>query len=128
MNDPIAEFLTIIRNASRALLPEVKMAHSKMKESLARILKEQGYIADYAVTGDIKKQLALKLKYVGRKGVIVALRRMSKPGLRSYVRATNIPRVLSGMGTVIMSTPKGVMTGVEASKNNLGGEVVCYVW
>lgn len=128
MIDPIADMLTCIRNASHALLPHVEVSHSKMKESIARILKQEGYVADASTAGDAKKTLKLKLKFEGRKGVIKSLRRVSKPGLRRYAGATEIPRVLGGMGIVIMSTPKGVMTGVEARKQNLGGELICYVY
>ncbi len=128
MTDPIADLLTRIRNASQALLPEILVSYSKMKESIARILKAEGYIADYGVEAKPVKQLRLKLKYEGRKAVIDTLRRVSTPGLRRYVRATEIPRVLGGMGTVIISTSRGVMTGVDARKNNVGGELLCYVW
>ncbi len=128
MIDPIADMLTQIRNASHALLPTVEVAHSKVKENVARILKQEGYIADTAVAGEAKKTLKLKLKYDGRKGVIKSLTRASKPGLRRYAGATEIPRVLGGMGTVIISTPKGVMTGAEARKQNVGGELICYVY
>jgi small subunit ribosomal protein S8 len=128
MTDPISDMLTRIRNANRALLTEVEVSHSRMKESIANILKKEGYIADCAVEGKIPKSLKLKLRYQGRKGVIVGMKRVSKPGLRRYVRATEIPRVLGGMGTSIVSTPRGVMTGVEARKQNLGGELLCYIW
>jgi small subunit ribosomal protein S8 len=128
MIDPIADMLTRIRNASHALLPEVELTHSKMKESIARILKQEGYLADATVSGEAKKNLKLKLKFEGRQGVIRNLRRMSKPGLRRYVAATEIPRILGGMGTAILSTSKGVMTGSEARKQNLGGEVLCSVY
>ncbi len=128
MTDPIADMLTRIRNASRALLPEIEVSHSRMKESIAQILKREGYIADCAVDGQRVKKLKVRLKFQGRRGVIAGLRRVSSPGLRRYVRATEIPRVLGGMGTSIISTPKGVMTGLEAQKSNLGGELVCYVW
>jgi len=128
MTDPISDLLTRLRNANLALVPEVEVSHSRMKESIAHILKKEGYIADCSVEGKTLKKLKLKLKYQGRKGVIVGLKRVSKPGLRRYVRATEIPRVLGGMGTAIVSTPRGVMTGVEARKQNLGGELICYVW
>jgi small subunit ribosomal protein S8 len=128
MTDPISDLLTRLRNASLALAPEVEVAHSRMKESIANILKKEGYIADCSVEGKMARKLKLKLKYQGRKGVIVGLKRVSKPGLRRYVRATEIPRVLGGMGTVIVSTPRGVMTGMEARKQTLGGELLCYVW
>lgn len=128
MTDPISDMLTRVRNANLALAPELEIAHSRMKESIANILKKEGYIADCQVEGKTAKKLKLKLKYQGRKGVIVGLKRVSKPGLRRYVRATEIPRVLGGMGTAIVSTPRGVMTGVDARKQNLGGELLCYIW
>lgn len=128
MTDPISDMLTRIRNGHRALLPSLELPYSKMKESIAAILKREGYIVDFAVDGKVKKKLTLKLKYEGRKGVIAGLRRVSKPGLRHYVGATDIPRVLGGLGTAILSTSQGVMTGIQARKNNLGGELLCYVW
>jgi small subunit ribosomal protein S8 len=128
MTDPISDMLTRIRNASQALLTDVEVSHSRLKENIAHLLKREGYIAECSVEGKTAKKLKLVLKYQGRKGVIAGLRRISSPGLRRYVRATEIPRVLGGMGTAIVSTPKGVMTGLEAQKKNLGGELVCYVW
>lgn len=128
MTDPISDMLTSIRNASLALLPTVDLPHSRIKEGIATILKKEGYISDCAVEGKPAKRLKLKLKYDGRKGVIAGLRRISTPGLRRYVGATEIPRVLGGMGTAIVSTPRGVMTGTEARKQNVGGELICYVW
>ena len=106
----------------------MEVSHSKLKESIAHILKREGYIADVAVEGEDAKKLKLKLKYNGRKGVIAGLKRVSKPGLRRYVGATEIPRVLNGMGISIVSTPKGVMTGNDAKKQNVGGELVAFVW
>jgi small subunit ribosomal protein S8 len=128
MTDPISDMLTRIRNASQALRPDVELPHSKMKESIARLLKTDGYISDYAVEGKAIKKLKLKLKYQGRRGVITGLRRVSTPGLRRYVGSDEIPRVLGGMGVAIVSTPKGVMTGLEARKQRLGGELVCFIW
>lgn len=128
MTDSIADLLTRIRNANQALLPEVEVPHSRIKESIAQILKREGYITEWSVAGKPARTLKLVLKYQGRRGVIAGLRRVSSPGLRRYVGATEIPRVLGGMGTAIVSTPKGVMTGLEAQKNNLGGELVCFVW
>jgi small subunit ribosomal protein S8 len=128
ITDPISDMLTCIRNASRALVSEVEVGHSRMKESIAHILKKEGYIADCSVSGKTLRKLKLKLKFQGRKGVIVGLRRISKPGLRRYVGATEIPRVLGGMGTAIVSTSRGVMTGVQARNQKLGGEIICYVW
>jgi len=128
MSDPISDMLTRIRNAGRALLPAVELPHSRMKESVAKILKTEGYVADVAVEGTKIKKLKIRLKYQGKKGVIEGLKRVSRPGLRRYVGATEIPRVLSGMGVSILSTPEGVMTGAQAKKKNLGGELLCYVW
>lgn len=128
MNDPVADMLTRIRNGSRALLDEVEIPHSKLKESIARILKDEGYIEDWSVEGEAKKTLKVRLKYVGRREVIQNLRRVSRPGLRQYVGAREVPRVLGGMGDSIISTSHGVMRGAEARKRNLGGEVLCYVW
>jgi small subunit ribosomal protein S8 len=128
MTDPISDMLTRIRNAHSALLPAVEMPHSKMKESIAGILKQEGYISDYSVEGQVPKKMKLKLKYEGRRGVIEGLRRVSKPGLRRYVGSTEIPRVRGGMGVAIVSTPQGLMSGNQARKNNLGGELLCYIW
>jgi len=128
MTDPISDMLTRIRNAQRALLPAVEVPHSKIKESIASILKKEGYVTDVAVEGKLAKTIKLKLKYEGKKSVIEGLRRISRPGLRQYVGATEIPRVLGGLGVAVVSTSEGVMTGVQARKKNLGGEVLCYVW
>jgi small subunit ribosomal protein S8 len=128
MTDPISDMLTRIRNAHRALRPVVEVPHSKMKESIAHILKREGYIADVDTEGKPVKKLKLKLKYEGRRGVIEGLRRVSTPGLRRYVGVSDIPRVRGGMGTAIVSTSKGLMTGVQARKEKLGGELICYVW
>ena len=128
MSDPISDMLTRIRNAGRALLPAVELPHSRMKESVAKILKTEGYVADVAVEGNALKKLKIRLKYQGKKNVIEGLKRVSRPGLRRYVGSTEIPRVLSGMGVSIVSTPEGVMTGAQAKKKNLGGELLCYVW
>ena len=129
MTDPLSDLLTRIRNAHRALLPSLDVPHSRMKEKIAAILKREGYIFDFSVEAKLpRKNLTLKLKYEGKKGVIEGVRRVSKPGLRHYVGATEIPRVRGGLGTAILSTSHGVMTGVQARKNNLGGEVLCYVW
>lgn len=128
MIDPISDMLTRIRNATLALQPATVVPHSKMKESIAGILKKEGYIAEYTVEGKIPKTLKLKLKYVGKKGVIEGLRRASKPGLRQYVSATEMPRVRGGLGTAIVSTSQGIMSGQQARKNNIGGELLCFVW
>ena len=120
--------LTRIRNANRALLPAVEMPHSKMKESIAGILKREGYIGDFAVEGKLPKTLKMRLKYQGKKSGIEGLRRISTPGLRRYVGATEIPRVRGGLGVAVVSTSEGIMTGFQARKKNIGGELICYVW
>ena len=128
MTDPISDMLTRIRNAQRALLPSVEMPHSKMKESIAQVLKKEGYVAEVAIEGKGFKKIKLKLKYEGKKSVIEGLRRVSTPGLRRYVGATEIPRVRGGLGISVVSTSQGVMSGTQARKSNLGGELICYVW
>lgn len=128
MTDPISDMLTRIRNAGAAHLPTVEMPHSRIKESMAKILKAEGYINDVAVEGDTKKKIKLRLKFNGKKSVIEGLKRVSSPGLRRYVGATEIPRVRGGLGVAILSTSEGVLTDTQARKKNLGGELLCYVW
>src|SRR5215472_13609173 len=128
MTDPISDMLTRIRNANRALLPTVEMPHSKMKESIAHILKREGYINNFTVEGKLPKTMKMQLKYQGKKSVIEGLRRISTPGLRRYVGATDIPRVRGGLGVAVVSTSEGLMTGNQARKKNIGGELVCYIW
>ena len=126
--DPIADMLTRIRNAGKALRPVVELPHSRIKESVAKILQREGYVGDVAVEGSAVKKIKIRLKYQGKKNVIEGLKRVSRPGLRRYVGATEIPRVLGGLGVSIVSTPEGVMTGAQAQKKNLGGELLCFVW
>jgi small subunit ribosomal protein S8 len=128
MTDPISDMLTRIRNANQALLPVVELPHSKVKESIAQILKKEGYVSDVNVEGKAKKTIKLKMKYQGRKGVIEGLRRVSTPGLRRYTGSTEIPRVRGGLGVAIVSTSEGVMTGTQARNKNIGGELLCYIW
>jgi small subunit ribosomal protein S8 len=129
MTDPISDMLARIRNANRALLPGVEVPHSKIKESIATILKKEGYINDFAVEGKTaKRTIKVKLKYQGKKSIIEGMQRVSTPGLRRYVGSTDIPRVRGGMGVAVLSTSEGVMTGVQARKKNIGGELLCYVW
>ncbi|HEX5399254.1 MAG TPA: 30S ribosomal protein S8 [Verrucomicrobiae bacterium] len=128
MSDPIADMLTRLRNAGRALLPAVELPHSRVKESVAKILKSEGYVSEVSVDGNAIKKIKIRLKYQGKKSVIEGLKRVSRPGLRRYVGATEIPRVLGGLGVSIVSTSEGVMTGAQARKKNLGGELLCYVW
>jgi len=126
--DTVADMLTYIRNANKALKPQVLMRYSKLKESIARILKQEGFISDYSVIGDTKRELQINLKIKARKGVIEGIKRVSKPGLREYVGVDEIPRVLGGLGVAIISTPKGVLTGQEAREQKVGGEVLAHVW
>jgi len=128
MTDPIADMLTRIRNAQAARLPVVEIPHSRIKENIARILKQEGYIADCQIEGNKVKTMKLKLKYEGRRAVIEGLQRVSRPGVRRYVGVDEMPRVRGGLGIAIVSTSRGIMTGAEARKNNLGGELLCCVW
>ena len=128
MTDTVSDMLTRIRNASRVQLPAVELPHSKMKESIAYILKKEGYVGEVSIEGKVPKKIKLRLKYEGKKSVIEGLRRVSTPGLRRYVGAQDIPRVRGGLGISVVSTSQGVMTGTQARKNNLGGELICYVW
>ncbi len=135
VTDPIADMLTRIRNALAVGHPTVEMPSSKMKVAIARILKEEGYIEDYQVKEypeQPRYRLVIRLKYVGerrkRRPVIQGLKRVSKPGRRIYTRAADIPWVKSGTGIAILSTPKGVMTGEQARRLRVGGEIICYVW
>jgi small subunit ribosomal protein S8 len=132
MTDPIADFLTRLRNGAKAQHHDVTMPSSKLKAELARILKEQGYIEDYVVTPDPERpgeRITVTLKYTEeRRPVITGLQRVSRPGQRSYVDHAHIPRVQGGMGTAIISTSKGVMTGHDARQEGIGGEVVAKIW
>ena len=132
MTDPIADMLTRVRNANTAMHDEVKMPSSKKKEALAAILKKEGYIEDYAVTANGDRPgstLTVTLKYSPERiRTISGLRRVSKPGLRVYKPANEVPRVLGGLGVAVVSTSQGLMTDREARKRNVGGEVLCFVW
>ena len=130
MTDPIADMLTRIRNANQNRAKDVTMPSSKMKETIASILKEEGYIVDYSIEeNDVQNNITLTLKYgKNKERVITGLKRISKPGLRVYANVEDLPRVLNGLGIAIISTPKGVMTDKRARKNNVGGEVIAYIW
>jgi len=129
MTDPIADMLTRIRNANAMRHETVSMPSSTMKVRIADILKEEGFIVDYAVTGDVKKELTITLKYAeGGVRVISGLKKISKPGLRINVPCEELPRVLNGLGIAIISTSQGVMTDKKARKLGIGGEVIAYVW
>jgi small subunit ribosomal protein S8 len=128
--DPIADMLTRIRNANRALHDQVRMPSSRMKEEIARILRDEGYIRDYRIEkGESFDLLVVDLKFGrNRERVISGLRRVSRPGRRVYARKDRLPRVLGGMGTAILSTSKGLVTSRTAQEEGIGGEVVCFVW
>lgn len=129
VSDPIADMLTRIRNASRARHTDVVVPASRTKLAIARILKDEGFIEDFSEAAEGPAQvLNIKLKYVGRVPVVSGLKRISKPGLRVYAAKTEIPRVLGGLGVVIVSTSQGIMTGAQARKGQLGGEILAYVW
>jgi small subunit ribosomal protein S8 len=129
MTDPIADMLTRIRNATMARHTRVLIPSSKMKIAIAAILKEEGYIRDFDVVQDNPQgTLRISLRYVEKRPVLNQIKRVSKPGLRVYTRRDAIPRVRGGLGTSIISTPQGVMTGRKAYQLGLGGEVICYVW
>jgi small subunit ribosomal protein S8 len=128
MTDPISDMLTRLRNGGRALLPHIELPHSRLKENIAHILKSEGYVSEVAVDGKVAKKIKIRLKYNGKKNVIEGLKRVSKPGLRKYVGATEIPRVRGGLGVAVLSTPEGIMTDNQARKKNLGGELLCYIW
>ena len=132
ISDPIADMLTRIRNAAAARHDAVQIPASKMKVAIAQVLKDEGFIRDYSVApedGKPQPTLRVELSYGGRRQpVLTGLQRVSKPGLRVYVQRREIPRVYGGLGIAILSTPKGIMTGQEARRQEVGGEVLCYVW
>ncbi len=129
ISDPIADMLTRIRNASRARHTDVSIPASRTKLAIAEILKAEGFIEDFSQSQEgPRKSIDIKLKYVGKVPVVSGLKRISKPGLRVYASKTEIPRVLGGLGVVIISTSQGIMTGQQARKSQLGGEVLAYVW
>jgi small subunit ribosomal protein S8 len=130
MTDPIADMLTRMRNALQVGHPNVLMPASKLKVEIARVLREEGYIRGFDVQDDKgKRTLRIQLRYAGKKQpVMLGLKRVSRPGLRVYTKHDEIPRVFGGVGTAILSTPRGVMTGDQARRQNVGGEILCQVW
>ena len=130
LTDPIADMLTRIRNANKALQDTVKMPTSRKKVEIARLLKDEGYVKDFHVErGESFDHLVVELKYGrSRERVITDLKRVSKPGRRVYARKDRLPRVLGGMGTAILSTSRGVITSRTAEREGIGGEVICFVW
>lgn len=129
MSDPIADMLTRIRNANALKHESVKMPSSKMKVEIAKILKDEGFIVDYKIKGDVKKELTISLKYTqdGTR-VISGLKKISKPGLRVNAPVDRLPKVLKGLGIAIISTSQGVMTDAKARTLGIGGEVIAYIW
>jgi small subunit ribosomal protein S8 len=129
LQDPISDMLTRIRNAGTATLNETAMPGSKMKTAIADVLKGEGYISNYSVEKDGPKEtLTIKLKYYKDRPVIEGLKRVSKPSCRVYCGSSDIPKVRNGLGTVILSTPQGVISSRTAVKSNIGGEILCFVW
>jgi len=129
LSDPIADFLTRLRNSSMALKSETLVPYSKIKAEITRILKQEGYIANYEIdTTGAFPQIRIQNKVVNRTPGITGLKRVSSPGLRRYVGAQEIPRVLGGLGISILSTPRGIISGREAKNQNVGGELLAYVW
>ena len=129
MQDPIADMLTRIRNAGAAGLKVVAMPTSREKAAIAEVLKEEGYIGGYEIKGEgVQRELVIDLKYYEGKAVICGLERVSKPSCRVHCGCADIPRVRNGQGTVILSTPKGILSGRRAKSENVGGEIICYVW
>jgi small subunit ribosomal protein S8 len=129
MTDPVADMLTRIRNATMARHTRVTIPASNLKIAIAKILKDEGYIKDYEVLRDSPQgEIIVTLRYVDKRPVLNQIKRVSKPGLRVYTGHEEIPRVRGGLGTAILSTPRGVMTGREAYRQGVGGEVLCYVW
>ena len=129
ITDPIGDMLVRIKNANQRKTRVVSMPHSKVKENIAAILVKQGYIVDFTVEGEgIEKAIVITLKYKGSQRAITGVKRISKPGLRVYAAAADIPTVLSGFGTAIISTSNGMITDKEARNKGVGGEVVAYVW
>jgi small subunit ribosomal protein S8 len=130
MTDPIADMLTRLRNAARARKTEFTVPYSRLKSEIARILEKEGYIAGFELETPEKghPNLKIKNKFVNKVCAIAGLKRVSKPGLRRYVGANEVPRVLGGMGIAVLSTSRGVLTGHEARKQNVGGELLAYIW
>jgi small subunit ribosomal protein S8 len=129
LSDPIADFLARLRNAARAHRGDVSVPYSRMKEEIARILKQEGYISEFEVDTQSKpSQIKVTMKFVNRIPALTGLKRMSKPGLRKYVSSNDIPRVLGGMGVAILSTSRGIVTGREARKERVGGELLAVIW
>jgi len=128
MQDPISDMLTRLRNGAMSMQKEVAIPSSKIKVAIAQVLEQEGYINGFRVDGDIKKTLLVEMKYFQRRPVVEGLQRVSKPSCRLYCGSKDIPKVKDGLGIAIISTPKGILSGKDAEKQNVGGEILCYVW
>jgi small subunit ribosomal protein S8 len=128
LSDPIADYLTRLRNAARANRQDVTVPYSRMKEEISRILKQEGFISGYEVDRTGRPQIKVALKFINRTPALTGLKRVSRPGLRKYVGSEDVPRVLGGMGISILSTSRGIMTGREAKREHVGGELLAVVW
>ena len=128
MQDPISDMLTRLRNGYMSKQKEVVIPSSKLKVAIARVLEQEGYIKGFRVDGEVKKTLVVEMKYFNRRSVVEGIERVSKPSCRLYCGCKDIPKVKDGLGLAILSTPKGILSGADAEKQNVGGEILCYVW
>lgn len=129
ITDPISDLVVRVKNANARKHRSLSVPYSIKKEAIVKLIEREGYISSYSVEGEgVKKSLVITLKYKKNQSAIVGIKRVSKPGLRVYVKSDEIPAILSGYGTVIISTSKGLMTGTEARKENVGGEIIAYIW
>lgn len=128
MQDPISDMLTRLRNGYMSKQKEVAIPSSKLKVAIAQVLEREGYIKSFRVDGDVKKTLVVEMKYFNRRSVVEGIERVSKPSCRLYCGCKDIPKVKDGLGLAILSTPKGILSGADAEKQNVGGEILCYVW
>lgn len=128
MQDPISDMLTRLRNGAMSMQKQVSIPSSKIKVAIAQVLEQEGYIKGFRVDGDLKKTLLVEMKYFQRRPVVEGLQRVSKPSCRLYCGSKDIPKVKDGLGIAIISTPKGILSGKDAEKQNVGGEILCYVW
>ncbi len=128
MQDPISDMLTRLRNGYMSKQKEVAIPSSKLKVAIAQVLEQEGYIKGFRVNGEVKKTLVVEMKYFNRRSVVEGIERVSKPSCRLYCGCKDIPKVKDGLGLAILSTPKGILSGKDAEKQNVGGEILCYVW
>ena len=128
MQDPISDMLTRLRNGYMSKQKEVVIPCSKLKVAIAQVLEQEGYIKGFRVNGEVKKSLIVEMKYFNRRSVVEGIERVSKPSSRLYCGCKDIPKVKDGLGLAILSTPKGILSGKDAEKQNVGGEILCYVW